>query len=293
MSLTEPNSRLRFISNLMISTLLSLLFLLLALHFAGYLNSVEKGVYLGFNIALMAWLAFIISISANVAIFSLIVLRSRSISFAKAYNRHKSGFVASFLILITIILILQFWTPYFKYLESGVSDGIAPPILLTVAPILSLIAIISVLLYSWRIDASKFTSEEYFELKQRSKADKSAHVFGTTQEEEEHYKQSVHQLKSLVSFIDSYHQTKELKPEIEYNNDLLQVKRNIERWILDTIGGSGSISKARLTSEFEKQFPKTLVALFNSVLYDLIYKDELEMVKDNEKIIVRIKRYNN
>jgi len=81
-----PMNKFRFYTNILVSTLLSILLLLIILHFAGYLAQLEGGVYVGFGTALLAWTATIIAILADASIVVMFVLHGHSISVLRLYK---------------------------------------------------------------------------------------------------------------------------------------------------------------------------------------------------------------
>jgi len=287
-----PVNRFRFYTNILLSTLLSVVILVLVLHFAGYLSQIEGGIYVGFGAALLAWTATIIAIVADACIVVMFVLHSQSISVVKLYRKYRLLFVVLPAALVGLIIILQFGTPYLTYVELGISDGIAPPILLGLAPLLSMLAIVGLIMYSWKtsllsgsIVANK---EKPVELNISAKPEPAEVPLATSAASQK--EAAKEQLKMISSILDKSDIQKLVSPEplwgYDESRDRLQTKRNIETWILESVKAANRIQKNMLEAEFERHFPATYLALFNSVLYDLVYKDKLEIVKEDGKTMV-------
>lgn len=73
------------------------------------------------------------------------------------------------------------------------------------------------------------------------------------------------------------------------DRDLIQTKANVAEWILLSLRLGGKVAKTKLESSFEEQFPKIYVPLFNSVLYDLIYKGKVDSVKEGSRMMLMLK----
>jgi hypothetical protein len=73
------------------------------------------------------------------------------------------------------------------------------------------------------------------------------------------------------------------------DRDLIQTKANVAEWILLSLRLGGKVAKSKLESSFEEQFPKIYVPLFNSVLYDLIYKNKVDSVKEGSRMMLFLK----
>jgi hypothetical protein len=280
-------NKFRFYTNIIVSTILSILLLLVILHFAGYLARFEGGVYVGFGTALLAWTATIIAILADASIVLMFVLHSRSVSILRLYKKYRLLFIILPLSLVALILVVQFGTPYLRYMEAGISDGIAPPILLGLAPLLSMLAIIGLILYSWK---TKLLSGNIAPIKERAieinqPKQLEAFVSPAPSTPKEAAKE---QLEIISSILDKSEMQKLVSGEWAYDDsrDRLQTKRNIETWILESVKAADRVSKNRLEAEFERQFPSTYLALFNSVLYDLVYKDKLEIIREEGKTMI-------
>jgi hypothetical protein len=73
------------------------------------------------------------------------------------------------------------------------------------------------------------------------------------------------------------------------DKDLIQTKANIAEWILLSLRMGGKVTKTKLESNFEEQFPKIYVPLFNAVLYDLIYKNKVDSIREGSRMILFLK----
>jgi len=277
-----PMNKFRFYTNILVSTLLSILLLLIILHFAGYLAQLEGGVYVGFGTALLAWTATIIAILADASIVMMFVLHGHSISVLRLYKKYRPLFIAFPFAFAALILILQFGTPYLRYVEAGISDGIAPPILLGIAPLLSMLAIVGLILYSWK---TKLLSRSIAVGEQKAgEINQPKQV----QEDLSSKEAAKGQLEMISSLLDKSEMQKLVGAEWGYDEsrDRLQTKKNIETWILESVKAANRVSKSRLEAEFERQFPTAYLALFNSVLYDLVYRDKLEVIREEGKTMI-------
>jgi hypothetical protein len=277
-----PMNKFRFYTNILVSTLLSILLLLIILHFAGYLAQLEGGVYVGFGTALLAWTATIIAILADASIVVMFVLHGHSISVLRLYKKYRPLFIAFPFAFAALILILQFGTPYLRYVEAGISDGIAPPILLGIAPLLSMLAIVGLILYSWK---TKLLSRSIAVGEQKAgEINQPKQV----QEDLSSKEAAKGQLEMISSLLDKSEMQKLVGAEWGYDEsrDRLQTKKNIETWILESVKAANRVSKSRLEAEFERQFPTAYLALFNSVLYDLVYRDKLEVIREEGKTMI-------
>jgi hypothetical protein len=277
-----PMNKFRFYTNILVSTLLSILLLLIILHFAGYLAQLEGGVYVGFGTALLAWTATIIAILADASIVVMFVLHGHSISVLRLYKKYRPLFIALPFAFAALILILQFGTPYLRYVEAGISDGIAPPILLGIAPLLSMLAIVGLILYSWK---TKLLSRSIAVGEQKAgEINQPKQV----QEDLSSKEAAKGQLEMISSLLDKSEMQKLVGAEWGYDEsrDRLQTKKNIETWILESVKAANRVSKSRLEAEFERQFPTAYLALFNSVLYDLVYRDKLEVIREEGKTMI-------
>jgi hypothetical protein len=277
-----PMNKFRFYTNILVSTLLSILLLLIILHFAGYLAQLEGGVYVGFGTALLAWTATIIAILADASIVMMFVLHGHSISVLRLYKKYRPLFIAFPFAFAALILILQFGTPYLRYVEAGISDGIAPPILLGIAPLLSMLAIVGLILYSWK---TKLLSRSIAVGEQKAgEINQPKQV----QEDLSSKEAAKGQLEMISSLLDKSEMQKLVGAEWGYDEsrDRLQTKKNIETWILESVKAANRVSKSRLEAEFKRQFPTAYLALFNSVLYDLVYRDKLEVIREEGKTMI-------
>lgn len=66
-------------------------------------------------------------------------------------------------------------------------------------------------------------------------------------------------------------------------------------WILDCIGGygfwsleKGPLPKSELEKEFKKRYPNITIASFNSLVYDLIYKDKISSEAVNGSMVLKL-----
>jgi len=166
--------------------------------------------------------------------------------------------------------------------EAGISDGIAPPILLGIAPLLSMLAIVGLILYSWK---TKLLSRSIAVGEQKAgEINQPKQV----QEDLSSKEAAKGQLELISSLLDKSEMQKLVGAEWGYDEsrDRLQTKKNIETWILESVKAANRVSKSRLEAEFERQFPTAYLALFNSVLYDLVYRDKLEVIREEGKTMI-------
>ncbi|MEM0117408.1 MAG: hypothetical protein QXV32_03080 [Conexivisphaerales archaeon] len=298
-----PADRFRFYTNMLVSTLLSLILLVVVLHFGGYLKGIEGGVYMGFSTALLAWVAFFLALAADMGMVLLLILRSQSSTLSLLYRRHRILSIALPLSFLAAIAVLQFGTPYLGYIEAGVSQGIAPPILLSLAPALSILAVIALMLFTW-----KFRYLQKVSVPEKAKVEVVQNTFPQVREQtgptdiptapsaihSSEGKKSIakEQLELISSILDNQEMQKlvdsELIVDSAQDRDQLQTRKNIEQWILESVRASGRITKNRLEADFERQFPPVYLALFNSVLYDLVYKDKLVISREGSRTIIAL-----
>ncbi len=212
----------------------------------------------------------------------MFVLHGHSISVLRLYKKYRPLFIAFPFAFAALILILQFGTPYLRYVEAGISDGIAPPILLGIAPLLSMLAIVGLILYSWK---TKLLSRSIAVGEQKAgEINQPKQV----QEDLSSKEAAKGQLEMISSLLDKSEMQKLVGAEWGYDEsrDRLQTKKNIETWILESVKAANRVSKSRLEAEFERQFPTAYLALFNSVLYDLVYRDKLEVIREEGKTMI-------
>lgn len=291
-SLKNARNQLIFLSVF----LLAISVILVSLHFGGYLLPLEGGVYMGFYTALLAWLASILAIAANIGLAFLIIIRQQSRSLTEIVKKNMKIFSLSVVLLIVILLLVQFSTPYLVYVERGIGDGVAPPILLSLAPSLSILAMVGLIIYALRV-----LVPQQAKIEQQGHRPQAASTGRTDLQviEQDESKQpstqgqvSSAELALVGSIIDPQDVARLIsgaQPADEiYTRDEIQTRKNIAEWIMSSVKGTGHVAKTKLEAEFEKQFPPTYVPLFNSVLYDLVYQDKLEVVKEGGRMMVGI-----
>lgn len=302
-----------------------LIFMISILFSSGYAGRMYSGVNVGYGAAVITWLSFIFSFAAFIvlAIFGLMSFRGKQP--VDVIKRNKKFF---FLILVAILAALfavQFGTNLLIPIESGVADGVAPPVLMMISSLLSVFCISSILIYimssqrpmagpaslanGGQTEASITAqqplilgnakqSESSFTPTSTPISQPSLHSEKQIQEQKvveqlsEHKPKDEEVLKRLSEIVwpnePANQSTSVTSTMNQSEKDALQTRKNIAEWILLSLRIGGKVAKSKLELNFEDQFPKVYVPLFNSVLYDLIYQGKVESIKEGARMMLSL-----
>jgi hypothetical protein len=119
----------------------------------GNISKLAEGVHAGFAVSLLTWVAFVFSLIAGLGLITLVALSRRPEPPSRIIARNKRLVVEIILGLAALIALAQFATPYPSYIELGILQGNVPSVLMGVAPALSFISTLGIIIYVWSAKA--------------------------------------------------------------------------------------------------------------------------------------------
>jgi hypothetical protein len=265
-----------------------------------YLVGIEQGVHAGFEAALLTWVAFVVSLLANLGLIVIFAIGKREEPLSKLVSEYKRQLLLVLGILVALFLFFQFGTSTLLYIELGIIQGNVPPVLIGAAPALSIFAMVGILAYIWvyrprvtvvhvdggthSIKAQEVTGSNTAEKSVVSEVNRVASHAGVSEED-------MAKIGTILSPEDMAALMLPAKSDSgEFSRDEIQTRKNIAQWILQSLKGGVRMAKSKLEVDFERQFPNSYIPLLNSVLYDLVYQEKVEMTREGARTMLSLPR---
>jgi hypothetical protein len=256
-----------------------LLVLIAILVLLSRIPGVEEGIKIGYPYSAFVWGAFILSLAAVFVFGVHLYLRWRLPEAGTGQRPYYRFMIAALLALAALIIFLQFGTGYLRPIEQGILDGYAPLSLGWAAAIITLLINAGLVAdsYLWSRRASARGPEISGA---RGSSPQQVGGVGAVASVKGRRMEVIVGNPQDVSVLTGSSTERKGSP---FDRDEIQTRNNISEWILSSLPPHVPLDKDTLEEKFEEQFPKTLWPLFNSVLYDLIYRNKVVMRKENQR----------
>jgi len=273
------------------------------------MGTLESGVPANFGVALVTWVAFALSIFVLGYVLFDFAVEKRQDEMAKlGFTKARAGAVV-LVAGLAVILYLQLGTPYFVAIESGILAGEVPLALTGVTSAVWLIVLGSILLRHQlrNITFANGLNPKEPAVTELPASDPVIAPPAPTQQSVQPQPsvpgppirlimdsssitlEDIRRVGTIMAQKDVEALTAHGSPAIgEADRDFLQIKKNVSEWIILSLSIGGKMPKQKLESSFEDQFPKKLLPLFNSVLYDLIYQNRVQSTRDGTKMMISL-----
>lgn len=265
---------------------------------SGLIGRLLSGTHVGVYTSVFIWLTFIATVV--IATFGILTVLVR----AAGRNRHNKTLVkllTGVLVLAIGIISLGVAQAEFhgvSYIIAGIEAGEAPLSLLALSSIITvttgvLISADVKLWGSWihRMTDKNVTDGSYSDIRLGIRDDFSgAKRIGEIDWASEKPTDESKEMRVVLDSMGGNHVIARVQigksGSIRFDKDSLQARNNIEQWIIFRLETLGPVTKSRLEREFGKSFSDQFVSLFNSVLYDMLYREKLLMGNEGETVVI-------
>ncbi|MDG6933414.1 MAG: hypothetical protein JRN68_01825 [Nitrososphaerota archaeon] len=265
---------------------------------AGLIGQLSSGTHVGVYNSVFIWLTFIATLVF--AAYEILIILVR----AAGRNRQGKGpapllvGVPALVICAVSLVVVQAEFHGVSYIVGGVEAGEAPLSLLAFSSIIT--ALIGVLIFadvrlwegwSYRMTGQNHSGESYPDTRAGIRADFSgARRIGEIDWASQKPADESKEMRVVLDSIEGNHVVARVqigkRGPIRFDKDFLQARNNIEQWIIFRLETLGPVTKSRLEREFGKVFSEQFTSLFDSVLYDMLYREKLLMGNEGQTVVI-------
>jgi hypothetical protein len=258
------------------------------------LDGVTGGTVVGLHAAIFIWLTFILTLGvAAYAVIRLIARNfSRNITEERIIMRGTSAGVG--LGTASVLILLQLRYHAITYILAGVESGVAPVSLAAISSVLTML-----------IGVASWSNTRVPRYQKKSYVDPNKPVIGWSFDPTP-WRSTVRRIKEIdwaskrqsaeppeVQVVLGNYKEKLLLARVQFSKgglirfdrDALQARKNMEQWITLRLS-LGPTTKSRLEKEVEAHFHNEFSNLFNSVLYEMIYRNEVIMAQEGQTVVL-------